>query len=114
MHRLLACFMVCVVCHVAIAHPPDPIADARRLMNEKKYEQASAAIDAYLQTNRFDGRAWSALAMSLHYENKLQRSIAAGQRAIELGYNVGNEMYNIACAYALMKQPDEAIGWIER
>src|SRR3954471_10523735 len=84
---------------LAFAYPPDALADAHALMREKKYDQASAKIDEYLKSNRFDAAAWSTYGVCLHIQKEYSRSIEASKHAIELGYNVPNEQYNIVCAY---------------
>jgi hypothetical protein len=94
------------------ASPPDPIRDARALLRQKKLDQAAKNIESYLASNRFDGRAWSAYAIALHMSKQYDGSIGAGKKAIELGFNQADEMYNIACAYALLGKADDAITWL--
>ena len=90
-----------LTCDATMATPPDPLADARKLIGENKYDEAAPKLALYLKQNRFDGQAWSAYAVCLHGQKKYEESIAAGMRAIELGPAPSSEMYNIACVYAL-------------
>jgi tetratricopeptide (TPR) repeat protein len=92
--------------------PPDPLEGARVLLRAKKVADATGAVEAYLAHNRFDGQAWSMYGVCLHTSKQFERSIEAGKKAIELGFHPADEMYGIACAYALLKQRDLAIDWI--
>lgn len=96
----------------AVGRPPDPVAGARALLRQKKYDEAIKSLEAYLAGNRFDGPAWSSYGVALHMAKRFDRSIEASKKAIELGFNAANETYNIACAYAVMGKTDEAIAWI--
>ena len=55
------------------------MADARALMGANKYDEAAKQFEAYLATNRFDGRAWAAYASCLHLSKQYDRSIPAGR-----------------------------------
>jgi tetratricopeptide (TPR) repeat protein len=97
---------------LARGNPPDPLEGARTLLRAKKAAEATRAVEAYLATNRFDGQAWSLYGVCLHAAKQFDQSIAAGKKAIELGYDPADEMYNIACAYALLNKRELAIDWI--
>ncbi len=96
------------------AYPPDPTPEARALMRESKYAEAAKKLEAYLATNRFDGRAWSSLAECLHSSKQYEPAIEAGKKAIETGFNQTGQIYNIACGYALLGKKDDAIAWLKK
>jgi tetratricopeptide (TPR) repeat protein len=106
--------LACALPLGATAAPPDPAPEARALMRAKKYDEAAKQFQAYLTTNRFDGRAWSAYANCLHMTKQYERAIAAGQKAIDCGFNPAGEMYNIACSYALWGKAEDALAWLKK
>jgi tetratricopeptide (TPR) repeat protein len=97
-----------------LAYPPDPTPEARALMAEKKYVEAAKKLEAYLATNRFDGRAWSSYNECLHSSKQYDQAIEAAKKAIETGFNPSGQMYNIACGYALLGKKDDAIDWLKK
>jgi hypothetical protein len=98
----------------ARARPPDPIKEARVLIRQQKFGEAAKRLESHVASNPFDGPAWSAYAYALHMSKEFDRSIEAGKRACELGFNPAGETYNIACAYAVMGKTDEAIAWLKK
>lgn len=102
------------VAQAAVAFPPDPTPEARALFRDKKYDEAAKKLELYLETNRFDGRAWALYSESLHFSKQYDRAITAAKKAIECGQNVTGQTYNIACGYALLGKSDEALAWLKR
>src|SRR5262249_47898762 len=78
----------------AFAGPPDPVPEARALMRAGKFAEAAPKFEAYLATNRFDGRAWANYASCLHNLKQFDRAISAEYKAIDCGFNPSGEMYN--------------------
>lgn len=75
------------------------------------------AVDLYqslVKTEPNNGRAWFNLGFSLHYTAQHGKAIEAFTRARELGYNAPVSAYNIACAYAMLKQRDESFEWLKK
>src|SRR5262249_40548107 len=112
-HQLCLVVLACAL-PFAAARPPDPTPEARALLRAKKYDQAAKKFEDYLATNRFDGRAWSALSNCLHMTKQYERAIAASQKAIDCGFNPAGQMYDIACGYALWGKADDAITWLKK
>ncbi len=98
----------------ATAFPPDPVPEARKAIQEQRYDDAVKALAAYTAGNRFDGSGWSRYSYALHMAGNLEGSIEAGKKAIELGYAPEIEMFSLACAYALQGKKDEALQWLKR
>ncbi|HQR08348.1 MAG TPA: S41 family peptidase [Gemmatales bacterium] len=117
MKNIAACFvtiLLMLLVERAFAEPPHPIPEARALMGEKKYADAAKKLEAYLATNRFDGRAWSSYSECLHMTKQYHQAIEAANKAIETGFNLSGQMYNIACGYALLGKKEEAIAWLKK
>jgi len=109
----LAVFLI-VAAALSPAAPPDPLPEARALMRDNRYAEAAKLFEPYLAGNRFDGRAWADLGYCLHAEKQYDAAIAAARKAIECGFNPGGQMYNIACASALTRRPDQALDWLRQ
>jgi Tfp pilus assembly protein PilF len=81
-------------------------------------EQALALIDKYLKDYPKDegGVGASVRAMIFARNGKVDEATQEIRRAQEIGRSFGHfhhTAYNIACAYALMNQPDQAVQWLE-
>lgn len=96
------------------AGPPVSAAGARDLMRRESYPEAAAAFREYLAQNPYDGAAWGDLGYSLHALKKWDEALPAYARAIEAGARPETQMYNTACAHALLGHKDEALTWLKR
>jgi len=91
---------------------------ALALFNLGRKAEASATIEQFLKSHPEDNRGLftsleAMLAASAGQERKVEDNI---KLAIERGKGFGHfhhTAYNIACAYALMKKPEQAIKWLE-
>lgn len=75
------------------------------------------AVDLYqslVKTEANNGRAWFNLGFSLHYTAQHDKAIEAFTRARELGYSAPVSAYNIACAYAMLRQRDRSFEWLKK
>jgi len=61
-----------------------------------------------------DGDDWFEVGLDLLRLRKLDESIAAFQKAIDAGENVGNATYNIACAYSLKNDARNGMAWLDK
>jgi tetratricopeptide (TPR) repeat protein len=88
------------------------------LFNLGRKEEAAATIDEYLREFPQDNRGLftglqGVLAASAGQEREAEEKI---KLAVEKGRGFGHfhhTAYHIACAYALMNKPDQAIRWLE-
>jgi tetratricopeptide (TPR) repeat protein len=77
-------------------------------------EEASTRLEAYLKRRPESGRGWANLGtVSLAAEDDA-KAARAFRKALDLGYRKADTSYNLACAYARMKQKDEAFAWLDR
>ena len=70
---------------IVFAFPPDPTPEARALFRDKKYDEAAKKLEAYLATNKFDGRAWSLYSECLHFGKNYEPAIVAAKKALDCG-----------------------------
>ncbi|HEX4825857.1 MAG TPA: DJ-1/PfpI family protein [Candidatus Polarisedimenticolaceae bacterium] len=82
--------------------------------NEKQYAEAENAYRSLTTADPQDGFAWYRLGSTLQAAGKLDDAIAASQHASEFSDVRANALYNLACAYALKGNTDEAIGQLEK
>jgi len=94
--------------------PPDPAREARRLQNDGKLDQAAERFKRLIKENPYSGQLYAGYGYCLHGLKRYDESIAALQKAIELGVAPAGQMYNIACAHALAGRKEEALRWLER
>ena len=70
--------------------------------------------ESFVKSEPNSGRAWFNLGYALHYSREHDKAIEAFQQALRLGYHKPTLTYNIACAYAMLNQKDEAFEWLDR
>lgn len=93
------------------ASPPRPpaVAEAFRLLREKKFAQAVDAFTPLVRENPYDGDLASGFGQALHGAGRDDEAIRAMQSAADLGWAPSAQLYNIACVLALRGRHDEAI-----
>jgi tetratricopeptide (TPR) repeat protein len=67
---------------------------------------------AYAERHPESGRAWFSLGYARIEGERPAASVEAFQRALDLHYRTATTMYNLACAYSLMNQKDQAFSWL--
>ncbi|HSS19137.1 MAG TPA: tetratricopeptide repeat protein [Pyrinomonadaceae bacterium] len=82
--------------------------------NKERWAPAIALYESFLKSEPNNGRAWANLAYARHYSHEHSKAIEAWEHAIALGYSKATSTYNIACAYAMLKQNDLAFEWLDR
>src|SRR6187402_1538597 len=112
--RWRALFVLLASTATALAMPPDPAREARRLQNEGKLEQAAERFKRLIEENPYSGQLYAGYGYCLHGLKRYDESIAALQKAIDLGVAPAGQMYNIACAHALAGRKEEALKWLEK
>ncbi len=58
-------------------------------------------------------RHWHGYALALHYRGRYGEAAEAWKRALELGFQPRETMYNLACAFSRAGEADEALSWLE-
>ena len=82
-------------------------------------KEATDLVDEYLAKYSTDegGTVTGIKALLLAKAGKEREAEETIQHAVDLGNGFGHfhhTAYNIACAYAVMKKPDEAIKWLQK
>ena len=92
--------------------PPPPATNAaRRALSfwfGHEYAKAEAAYGEFLKTHPNDATAWMRLGLSQAYTKQPAAAEASLERAISLGANGPIDLYNVACAYAVLGEKDRA------
>ena len=84
------------------------------MYNKERWAPAIRLYESYVKSEPKSGRGWFNLGYALHYSREHTRAIDAWQHAIDLGYHAGTSTYNVACAYSMLNQRDQAFDWLDR
>jgi beta-lactamase regulating signal transducer with metallopeptidase domain/tetratricopeptide (TPR) repeat protein len=80
-----------------------------------KEKSASAKLELLRRTNSTNGELWYEVGSKLLSLRKLDDAVFALNEAVKhLGYRNQNAMYNLACAYAVRGDRQNALTWIEK
>lgn len=82
--------------------------------NKERWAPAISLFDSFVKNDPKNGRGWFNLGYALHYSREHSRAIDAWQHALDLGYHKGTVAYDIACAYSMLNQRDQAFEWLEK
>ncbi|MGD8377594.1 MAG: tetratricopeptide repeat protein, partial [Acidobacteriota bacterium] len=103
----------------ATQSPDDPpelqeaLRGALRLLSQSKLDEGVAALRAILKDHPDYGLAWGNLGVVLQYQGDLDGAIDAYEHALASDATADTARYNLACAYALKGDADEAFRWLE-
>ncbi len=96
---------------------PGPPSLAKKALSHwfggREYPQAAKAYAEYVKVHPDDATAWMRLGVS----QASSGDAAAGaslEKAVKLGANTANDLYNVACAYSLLNDKDKALAWLDR
>jgi len=115
--RLVAIFATAVVAMAVMAAaqtppstpaPKPPIVLAEELLDANQPRQAVAAAEQAVKDEPDNPRAWFVLARAKHAAGDLDGAIAAGHHAANYAAVRASAFYNLACAYALKGDKDDA------
>jgi tetratricopeptide (TPR) repeat protein len=82
--------------------------NARKLQQQGKWLDAAKAYHAAAQAAPDNPGAWFGTAYCLHMAGEYEKAIKAHKKAATFEQTRGISLYNLACAYSLTKQLDEA------
>jgi len=85
-----------------------PQYQAEFLLSLKLYDDTILLCDEHLTVTADDGALITAKAHALFQLGKVEECIVQESRAIELGYEVPLNLYNLACSFARLNRLDEA------
>src|SRR5262245_58794131 len=88
---------------------------ARRLSTQKNWKDAARLWKDLTLKNPVNGDYWANLGNASYNLADYSTAIEAYKHQIDLGYGlVHNAAYNIACCYALQKETEPALDWLEK
>jgi dienelactone hydrolase len=98
--------------------PAAPPSLARRALSHwfaNEYAEAAAAYGEYVKIHPDDEEAWLRLGISQAHGSANGSSAAASlEKARSLGADTPLDLYNLACGFALLGQPEKALDYLER
>ncbi|PYQ33352.1 MAG: hypothetical protein DMF55_11710, partial [Acidobacteria bacterium] len=83
-----------------------------RSSRQAAWREAEEHFDAYTRSHPDCARAWFSLGYARIEGGRAREAIPAFRRALDFGYRKPTTMYNLACAYSLLDEKDEAFGWL--
>jgi tetratricopeptide (TPR) repeat protein len=82
--------------------------------SKERWAPAIRLYESFVKSEPNVGRAWFNLGYSLHYSSEHARAVEAFKQAFTLGYHKPTSAYDIACAYSMLNQRDQAFEWLDR
>jgi beta-lactamase regulating signal transducer with metallopeptidase domain/tetratricopeptide (TPR) repeat protein len=83
-----------------------------RSSRQSAWREVEQHFDDYTRRHPESARAWFNLGYARIEGDRAREAIPAFRRALDMGYRKPTTMYNLACAYSLLEQKDEAFGWL--
>jgi beta-lactamase regulating signal transducer with metallopeptidase domain/tetratricopeptide (TPR) repeat protein len=83
-----------------------------RSSRQSAWREVEQHFEDYTRRHPESARAWFNLGYARIEGDRAQEAIPAFRRALDMGYRKPTTMYNLACAYSLLDQKDEAFGWL--
>lgn len=87
---------------------------AQAAVEAGEFGKAVAAFQKLTEADPKDGRAWHMLGYCLHAEGKLDDALKIHQKACEFPEVAAVASYNAACVFALQKDKENALQWLEK
>jgi len=93
---------------------PAPARQALAYWFGREYGAAAKAYADYVKTHPDDAIARMRLGLSQAYSGDAARAPANLDKAVAMGADSATDLYNVACGYAVLKQPEKALDWLDR
>lgn len=87
---------------------------AQAAVQAGEFGKAVAAFQKLTEADPKDGRSWHMLGYCLHAEGKLDDALKIHQKACEFPEVAAVASYNAACVFALKKDKENAMQWLEK
>jgi len=88
--------------------------DAEKLFGEQKWKEAADAFGYLAEKNIYNGYYWGNYGYCLYSLKEYNKAIECFKKAIDAGFAVSGNMYNIACCYSILNKPSESILWLNK
>ncbi len=88
--------------------------DAQAAFESAGWPEAVKLYSQLVKVGQKDGIAWHHLGYALHVQGKLGEALDAHVKAAEFPETRNLGTYNAACVYALKKDKDKAVEWLEK
>ena len=94
---------------------PRLLARAQAEYQAGRWAEASAALKSVIERDPENHLMWFRLGLSLHRQDKFEEALPAHKKAAELpGQYRATATYNVACAYAMLDNKDQAFAWLRK
>lgn len=92
----------------------DLMETANELMSDESFEEAIPLLAKLTKLDPDNGEAWFKYGYCLHLSGKLDEALVAHSKAAGFKQFAGIATYNLACAYSLKNETDEALNQLEK
>lgn len=93
---------------------PPALLEAEERFLAEDWAGAAAAYRSYVAQHPADAFAWHRLGASQVGLRQLPEAIASLKRAVAAGGGTASDYYNLACAYALSGDAEQALGYVQK
>jgi ketosteroid isomerase-like protein len=97
-----------------VAPLPPALLDAEERFLAEDWAGAAAAYRSYVAQHPDNAFAWHRLGASQIGLRQLPEAIASLKQSVAVGGGTPSDFYNLACAYALSGDPEQALGYVEK
>jgi hypothetical protein len=108
-----------LLCAFSPASPDSTVQDraalrqkAQSALAAQNWKEAADDFRALTESDPKDAQAWLHLGYALHAQGKLDEALPIHLKAAEFAAIKGTASYNAACVYALKKDVEQAITWL--
>lgn len=95
-------------------HAKPTAEEAAAYFQNQDWENAAKAYQAITEREPANGGAWLRLGLSYHSLKQYEKAIAAYKEADKNKFTLQLTRFNLACAYALLNQKEEAFNWLNK
>lgn len=93
---------------------PTPLQQAGAQLQQGNFGQAVVLLEPVVESQPQNARAWYLLGYSYHAQKDWAKAIPAHEKAASFPSTAANASYNLACAWALQGDANQAFAWLEK